>query len=135
MNLAKISLRPQVAVSLRLLVAHEVQCDAQVSRESASRLRYSTKLPAQAFGSPNSPFAAGANGSRANMSIMTAVWLSIPAELRDDWLSRGGGSMRGAFVGDVDGTVEFALRLEQSCRRLTHRWNVINHPREISVDK
>ena len=36
----------------------------------------------------------------------------------------GWGGMGGACVGDVDGTVEDSLPLEQSLRALTHWWNV-----------
>lgn len=70
-----------------------------------------------------------------NMKVITAVWLSIPADLRDDWLSGGGGGMGGAFVGDVDGTVEDAVPLEQSLRTLTHWWNVRTYPNVMGVDK
>jgi hypothetical protein len=68
------------------------------------------------------------------MKIITAVWLSVPAELRDDWLSGGGGGMGGACIGDVDGTVEDALPLEQSLRALTHWWNVRNYKEAMGVD-
>lgn len=77
----------------------------------------------------------GRKWRQANMKIITAVWLSVPAELRDDWLSGGGGGMGGACVGDVDGTVEDALPLEQSLRALTHWWNVRNYPEGMGVDK
>lgn len=69
------------------------------------------------------------------MKIITAVWLSVPAELRDDWLSGGGGGMGGACIGDVDGTVEDALPLEQSLRALTHWWNVRNFREVMGVDQ
>lgn len=69
------------------------------------------------------------------MKIITAVWLSVPAELRDDWLSGGGGGMGGACVGDVDGTVEDALPLEQSLRSLTYWWNLRNFPLAMGVDR
>ena len=66
----------------------------------------------------------GRKWRQGNMKIITAVWLSVPAELRDDWLIGGGGGLGGAGPGDVDGTVEEALPLEQSLRALTHWWNV-----------
>lgn len=43
--------------------------------------------------------------------------------------------MGGACVGDVDGTVEDALPLEQSLRALTHWWNVRNFPDVMKIDK
>ena len=70
----------------------------------------------------------GRKWRQSNMKIITAVWLSVPAELRDDWLSGGGGGMGGACVGDVDGSVEDAVPLEQSLRALTHWWNVREFP-------
>ncbi|KAH0022524.1 hypothetical protein KCU80_g15669, partial [Aureobasidium melanogenum] len=77
----------------------------------------------------------GRKWRQSNMKIITAVWLSVPSELRDDWLSGGGGGMGGAGPGDVDGTVEEALPLEQSLRSLTHWWNVRNYPDKMGVDK
>ena len=71
----------------------------------------------------------------ANMKIITAVWLSVPAELRDDWLSGGGGGMGGACVGDVDGTVEDSVPLEQSLRLLTHWWNVRHYEEQMGGEK
>ncbi|KAM0713542.1 hypothetical protein Q7P37_010504 [Cladosporium fusiforme] len=77
----------------------------------------------------------GRKWRQGNMKIITAVWLSVPAELRDDWLSGGGGGMGGACIGDVDGTVEDALPLEQSLRALTHWWNVRNFREAMGVDE
>jgi hypothetical protein len=77
----------------------------------------------------------GRKWRQGNMKIITAVWLSVPAELRDDWLSGGGGGMGGACIGDVDGTVEDALPLEQSLRALTHWWNVRNFREVMGVDE
>jgi hypothetical protein len=70
----------------------------------------------------------GRKWRQSNMKVITAVWLSVPADLRDDWLTGGGGGMGGSYVGDVDGTVEDALPLEQSLRTITHWWNVRNFP-------
>ena len=42
--------------------------------------------------------------------------------------------MGGACVGDVDGTVEDALPLEQSLRALTHWWNLRNFPDVMGVE-
>ncbi|KXL42719.1 hypothetical protein M433DRAFT_149976 [Acidomyces richmondensis BFW] len=69
----------------------------------------------------------GRKWRQSNMKIITAIYLSVPAELRDDYLTGGGGGMGGACVGDVDGTVEDAVPLEQSLRALTHWWNVRNY--------
>jgi len=69
----------------------------------------------------------GRKWRQSNMKIITAIYLSVPAELRDDYLTGGGGGMGGACVGDVDGTVEDAVPLEQSLRGLTHWWNVRNY--------
>lgn len=77
----------------------------------------------------------GRKWRQSNMKIITAVWLSVPAELRDDWLSGGGGGMGGAGPGDVDGTVEEALPLEQSLRSLTYWWNLRQYPVEMGVDR
>nr|OQO31505.1 hypothetical protein B0A51_01272 [Rachicladosporium sp. CCFEE 5018] len=66
----------------------------------------------------------GRKWRQGNMKIITAVYLTIPAELRDDWLTGGGGGFGGNGLGDVDGTVEDALPLEQGMRALTHWWNV-----------
>lgn len=42
--------------------------------------------------------------------------------------------MGGACVGDVDGSVEDALPLEQSLRALTHWWNVRHYGDVMGVD-
>lgn len=39
------------------------------------------------------------------------------------------------MLGDVDGTVEDALPLEQSLRSLTHWWNVQHHPEMMGAEK
>ena len=43
--------------------------------------------------------------------------------------------MGGAGPGDVDGTVEEALPLEQSLRSLTHWWNVRHYPEQMGVEE
>ncbi|KAK3092187.1 Factor arrest protein 11, partial [Teratosphaeriaceae sp. CCFEE 6253] len=69
------------------------------------------------------------------MKIITAVWLSVPADLRDDWLIGGGGGMGGsAGMGDVDGAVEDALPLEQGVRELVHWWNLKHFPEAMGAD-
>ncbi|CAK1361200.1 Striatin-interacting protein 1 [Cercospora beticola] len=112
-----------------------------VSYKSSNHLKKTLKIPIQMLRyytlklfKSQVPFC-GRKWRQGNMKIITAVWLSVPAELRDDWLSGGGGGMGGACVGDVDGTVEDALPLEQSLRALTHWWNVRNFPEVMGVDK
>ena len=112
-----------------------------VSYKSSNHLKKSLKVPVQMLRyytlklfKSQVPFC-GRKWRQGNMKIITAVWLSVPAELRDDWLSGGGGGMGGACIGDVEGTVEDALPLEQSLRALTHWWNVRNYPNVMGVDK
>jgi hypothetical protein len=112
-----------------------------VSYKSSNHLKKTLKIPVHMLRyytlklfKSQVPFC-GRKWRQGNMKIITAVWLSVPAELRDDWLSGGGGGMGGACVGDVDGTVEDALPLEQSLRALTHWWNVRNFPDVMGVDK
>ncbi|SMQ48253.1 unnamed protein product [Zymoseptoria tritici ST99CH_3D7] len=112
-----------------------------VSYKSSNHLKKTLKIPVQQLRfytlklfKSQVPFC-GRKWRQGNMKIITAVWLSVPAELRDDWLSGGGGGMGGACVGDVDGTVEDALPLEQSLRALTHWWNVRNFTDVMGVDK
>ncbi|KXT17366.1 hypothetical protein AC579_3881 [Pseudocercospora musae] len=111
-----------------------------VSYKSSSHLKKTLKIPIQMLRyytlklfKSQVPFC-GRKWRQGNMKIITAVWLSVPAELRDDWLSGGGGGMGGACVGDVDGTVEDALPLEQSLRALTHWWNLRNFPDVMGVE-
>ncbi|USW49515.1 hypothetical protein Slin15195_G028340 [Septoria linicola] len=112
-----------------------------VSYKSSNHLKKTLKIPVQMLRyytlklfKSQVPFC-GRKWRQGNMKIITAVWLSVPAELRDDWLSGGGGGMGGACVGDVDGTVEDALPLEQSLRALTHWWNVRTFPDVMGVEK
>ncbi|KAL9533484.1 Factor arrest protein [Sphaerulina musiva] len=112
-----------------------------VSYKSSNHLKKTLKIPIQMLRyytlklfKSQVPFC-GRKWRQGNMKIITAVWLSVPAELRDDWLSGGGGGMGGACVGDVDGTVEDALPLEQSLRALTHWWNVRMFPDVMGVEK
>ncbi|RMY60307.1 hypothetical protein D0863_11633 [Hortaea werneckii] len=111
-----------------------------VSYKSSTHLRKHLKLPIplmryytlKLFKS-QVPFC-GRKWRQSNMKIITAVWLSVPAELRDDWLSGGGGGVGGAGVGDVDGSVEDAVPLEQGMRGLVHWWNVRNFPEVLGVE-
>lgn len=77
----------------------------------------------------------GRKWRQGNMKLITAIWLSVPAELRDDWLAGGGGGMGSAGLGDLEGTVAEAVPLEQSLRALTHWWNVRNYPDEMGVER
>jgi hypothetical protein len=112
-----------------------------VSYKSSNHLKKTLKIPVRELRfytlklfKSQVPFC-GRKWRQGNMKIITAVWLSVPAELRDDWLSGGGGGMGGACVGDVDGTVEDALPLEQSLRALTHWWNLRNFKEVMGVEK
>ena len=51
------------------------------------------------------------------MRVITAVYLHVRAELRDEWLCGG----------DVDGVVEEAVPLEQAGRSLVHWWHLKNY--------
>ncbi|WPH04042.1 Hypothetical protein R9X50_00692600 [Acrodontium crateriforme] len=111
-----------------------------VSYKSSNHLKKSLRVPVRELRyytlklfKSQVPFC-GRKWRQSNMKIITAVWLSVPAELRDDWLSGGGGGMGGACVGDVDGTVEDALPLEQALRSLTHWWNVRYFPEGMGLD-
>ncbi|KAK5172600.1 Factor arrest protein 11 [Saxophila tyrrhenica] len=77
----------------------------------------------------------GRKWRQGNMKIITAVWLSVPAELRDDWLSGGGGGMGGGGYGDVDGAAEDAVPMEQTLRALTHWWNVQWYREEMGMGR
>ncbi|KAK5688179.1 Factor arrest protein 11 [Elasticomyces elasticus] len=113
-----------------------------VSYKSSTMLRKTLKIPVQPLRyytlklfKTQVPFC-GRKWRQSNMKVITAVWLIVPAELRDDWLSGGGGGMGGVGgMGDVDGTVEDALPLEQAVRGLVHWWNVKNFPETMGVDK
>ena len=110
-----------------------------VSYKSSNHLRKSLRVPIaplryttlKLFKS-QVPFC-GRKWRQSNMKIITAVWMTVPASLRDDWLIGGGGGLGGAGPGDVDGTVEEALPLEQSLRALTHWWNVRLYAEEMGV--
>ncbi|PSK45224.1 Factor arrest protein 11 [Elsinoe australis] len=108
-----------------------------VSYKSSNHLKKSLRVPLEAMRyytlklfKSQVPYC-GRKWRQSNMKIITAVWLSVPAELRDDWLVGGGGGMGGAGPGDVDGTVEEALPLEQSLRALTYWWNCRCYPEEM----
>ncbi|TKA24127.1 hypothetical protein B0A50_06867 [Salinomyces thailandicus] len=112
-----------------------------VSYKSSNHLKKTLKIPIRELRyytlklfKSQVPFC-GRKWRQGNMKIITAVWLSVPAELRDDWLSGGGGGMGGQCVGDVDGTVEDALPLEQGLRALTHWWNVRGFAEVMGVDR
>ncbi|KAK5108891.1 hypothetical protein LTR62_007693 [Meristemomyces frigidus] len=112
-----------------------------VSYKSSNHLKKSLKVPVHLLRyytlklyKTQVPFC-GRKWRQGNMKIITAVWLSVPPELRDDWLSGGGGGVGGQGVGDVDGTVEDALPLEQGLRSLTQWWNLRNYSDVMGVDR
>ncbi|EMC96168.1 hypothetical protein BAUCODRAFT_60272, partial [Baudoinia panamericana UAMH 10762] len=113
-----------------------------VSYKSSNHLKKSLRIPVQQLRyytlklfKSQVPFC-GRKWRQSNMKIITAVWLSVPAELRDDWLSGGGGGMGGmGGLGDVDGTVEDALPLEQGLRGLTFWWNLRRFPEAMGVQQ
>jgi hypothetical protein len=63
----------------------------------------------------------GRKWRQSNMRVITAVYLHVRPELRDEWLA---GS-------DVDAEVDSALPLEQALRSLTHWFNVRRYPDKI----
>ncbi|ROT43177.1 N1221-domain-containing protein [Sodiomyces alkalinus F11] len=66
----------------------------------------------------------GRKWRQSNMRVITAVYLHVRPELRDEWLA---GS-------DVDAEVDSALPLEQALRSLTHWFNVRNYPDKMVSD-
>ena len=105
-----------------------------VSYKSSTHLKKTVRVPVRELRyytlklfKSQVPFC-GRKWRQANMKIITAVWLAVPAALRDDWLSGGGGGMGGVGVGDVDGAVDDAVALEESLRKLTHWWNLRQCP-------
>lgn len=112
-----------------------------VSYKSSSHLREILKVPVEMLRYytlklfKNQVPYCGRKWRQSNMKIVTAVWLSVRAELRDDWLSGGGGGMGGAGLGDIDGTVEEAMPLECSMRSLTYWYNVRHFPDVMGADK
>ncbi|KAH6686720.1 hypothetical protein F5X68DRAFT_207789 [Plectosphaerella plurivora] len=64
----------------------------------------------------------GRKWRQSNMRVITAVYLHVRPELRDEWLA---GS-------DVDAEVDSALPLEQALRSLTHWFNVRRYPDKIA---
>lgn len=59
------------------------------------------------------------------MRVITAVYLHVHPNLRDDWLS---GS-------DVDQEVEGSVGAEQSLRALTHWYNLRNYPKGMGAER
>lgn len=66
----------------------------------------------------------GRKWRQSNMRVITAVYLHVRPELRDEWLA---GS-------DVDAEVDSALPLEQALRSLTHWFNVRSYPDKMASD-
>lgn len=118
------------------------RCLLLISYRASVHLRKSLKVPVpdmryytlKLFKS-QVPFC-GRKWRQSNMKIITAVWLSVPVELRDDWLvGGGGGGMGGSGLGDTDGAVGEAVALEQSLRSLTFWWNCRVCPEEMGKKK
>ncbi|KAI9890903.1 MAG: Factor arrest protein 11 [Vezdaea aestivalis] len=65
----------------------------------------------------------GRKWRQSNMRVITAVYLHVPPELRDDWLAGG----------DVDSEVEDALPQEQALRALTHWWHCTRYPEQLGA--
>ncbi|KAI4158008.1 MAG: hypothetical protein LQ342_007832 [Letrouitia transgressa] len=63
----------------------------------------------------------GRKWRQSNMRVITAVYLHVGPELRDEWLSGG----------DVDGVVEEAVPVEQGWRSLVHWWHLRFYRRDI----
>lgn len=112
-----------------------------INYKSSNHLKKSLKIPVELMRyytlkifKSQVPFC-GRKWRQGNMKIITAVWLSVPAELRDDWLSGGGGGMGGAGYGDVDGAAEDAIPMEQGLRALTFWWNVRRYGDEMGKGK
>jgi hypothetical protein len=64
----------------------------------------------------------GRKWRQGNMRVITQVYLYVPPELRDEWLSGG----------DVDGEVEGAVSTEAAGRAIT-RWGLVRRYREKMV--
>ncbi|KAF2097517.1 N1221-domain-containing protein [Rhizodiscina lignyota] len=91
-----------------------------VSYKSTPLLRRALKVPqpelrryALKLVKAQVPFC-GRKWRQANMRVITAVWLSIRPELRDEWLAGG----------DVDALVEESVPREQAVRGLVHWWHL-----------
>jgi hypothetical protein len=67
----------------------------------------------------------GRKWRQSNMRVITAVYLHVAPELRDDWLAGG----------DVDAEVEEALPLEQALRALTHWWHCVEYPEQMGSEE
>lgn len=67
----------------------------------------------------------GRKWRQSNMRVITAVYLHVAPNLRDDWLCSS----------DVDGDVEQAVPLELSLRSLTHWFHVRRWPGVMGVEK
>ncbi|KAM0335806.1 hypothetical protein ACHAQA_000856 [Verticillium albo-atrum] len=101
-----------------------------VQYKSSNILRKSLKVPQQELRLytlklfKNQVPYCGRKWRQSNMRVITAVYLHVRPELRDEWLA---GS-------DVDAEVDSALPLEQAIRSLTHWFNVRKYPEQIAGD-
>ncbi|KAF3348226.1 hypothetical protein VD0002_g7817 [Verticillium dahliae] len=101
-----------------------------VQYKSSNILRKSLKVPQQELRLytlklfKNQVPYCGRKWRQSNMRVITAVYLHVRPELRDEWLA---GS-------DVDAEVDSALPLEQAIRSLTHWFNMRKYPEQVAGD-
>ncbi|MCJ1247825.1 Factor arrest protein 11 [Trapelia coarctata] len=66
----------------------------------------------------------GRKWRQTNMRVITAIYLHVRPELRDEWISGGG----------IEEAVEEAVPLEQAGRSLVHWWHLKNYRDHMGVD-
>ncbi|KIV98580.1 hypothetical protein, variant [Verruconis gallopava] len=102
-----------------------------ITYKSANHLKKSLKVPQRELRLytlklfKNQVPYCGRKWRQGNMRVITAVYLHVRPDLRDDWLS---GS-------DVDGDVEQSVPMEQSLRALTHWHNLRRYPDQMGSKK
>jgi hypothetical protein len=102
-----------------------------ITYKSANHLKKSLKVPQRELRLytlklfKNQVPYCGRKWRQGNMRVITAVYLHVRPDLRDDWLS---GS-------DVDSEVEQSVPMEQSLRALTHWANLRRYPEQMGSRK
>ena len=102
-----------------------------ITYKSANHLKKSLKIPQRELRLytlklfKNQVPYCGRKWRQGNMRVITAVYLHVRPDLRDDWLA---GS-------DVDGDVEQSVPMEQSLRALTHWANLRRYPEKMGAEK
>jgi hypothetical protein len=102
-----------------------------ITYKSANHLKKSLKVPQKELRLytlklfKNQVPYCGRKWRQGNMRVITAVYLHVRPDLRDDWLS---GS-------DIDGEVEQSIPMEQSLRALTHWHNLRRYPEQMGSKK